>query len=95
MVSAENSGYVKQAMGGLVALLKAPAPALAESESLSLPWKRPEHLLTGFWEEWLQEAFGAGYLSRRDIIKACCSVAYTGIFCAMPSGPLRHAIRAA
>ena len=34
------------------------------------PWKRPEHPMTALWEEWLQAAMGAGYISRTDIFKA-------------------------
>jgi lipopolysaccharide biosynthesis glycosyltransferase len=52
------------------------------------PWKRPEHPLTGFWEEWLHEAMGAGYLTRSDIVKAVALGRIHRHF-------LRHAIRAA
>ena len=34
------------------------------------PWKRPEHPLTGFWEEWLDQTLAAGWLTRGDILKA-------------------------
>jgi hypothetical protein len=33
------------------------------------PWKRPQHPLTGFWEEWLAETIDAGFLSRRDLLR--------------------------
>jgi hypothetical protein len=34
------------------------------------PWKRPEHPYTGFWERWLVDAMGAGYVRRTDVLKA-------------------------
>ena len=34
------------------------------------PWKRPEHPFTGFWERWLVDAMGAGYLRRTDVLKS-------------------------
>lgn len=34
------------------------------------PWKRPEHPATPFWEKWLVDAMGAGYVTRGDVLKA-------------------------
>lgn len=34
------------------------------------PWKRPAHPERAFWESWLVEAMGAGYVTRTDILSA-------------------------
>ena len=34
------------------------------------PWKSPRHPLTRYWDGWLADAIGAGYVTKTDIISA-------------------------